>query len=1064
MFLRFRFLFVCGLAACLMVLSTSVPALSQSTQNFSYVIPQFSGNPGSELILSNLSARLATPEVMLSESSTALFVRASLAIQPGSQLRLTTGSFGLGAFAGTVVVSSSVPLSITATIADAGGNFDSVGPAVNSSALIVPFARGTSGAMDVTMFNAELTSTAAVITAVGADGQGVGSVQRVIPGLGTITENVDGLFPQPTFGAPRAISHLVIRTISNVFGSDKRLFVQATIDNFGSDTEGVVGAHFDPAIVTAIPTSSGTSSATVPFFVQGGDYATMVQLINTTATPGSATLTAVGLDGSPIAASNNPATVEIPANGAFSRGAQNLFNFPSTIVVGSISVQSTVSVVTTTALASVAQNGVVLIPTAEAPNTNFVFRTKAANPSLFTGFSFSNPGDSTAHLTIRNVPDDGSGVSLMSLTVAPLSSIRRNLTELLPEARTGGFIHISSDVPVVASAIEGKSDNSVLANLPAMHSQPDYVPPSPTRFLITGNVKHNDLPFAALNVSVTGTVNATVSTDASGNFLFENVPQGNYTLRPQAAGFTFTPSSIAVTISSESTRGNNFTGTLVTPTITVVQSASVQVGSPATDLFVVGSPLIPTSEIVFDGTPIPSTTTSLSVPVTVAGATGGTITVFQVQPALKATIPASAIAVARTTSFVLRNSGPGGSVSSAAQTFVVGGPAPVLTSVTGVPNPLLIGNPGFTIFVNGTGFSPSSVVQVNGSSVSTDFVSAVQLRASVPPQFLADGGVLSLTAINPAPTVGPSNALTVPLFNPIPGLTSISPNRVEVRLDPNALPLQLTVKGFGFRQDAVVQIDGVDVPTEFHSTIELLASVPQAQLEIGKILIVKVKNPAPTLGTSEALPLSLFNLIPTVTSLDVSQLMYDATPRFLGDKPKFPAQIVIRGTNFAKSGGFYLYSTPCDADAGGFSGERISSTMLIGQINIACTGTYSIGAGNPQPGGGVSGILTFTVVPLTVPSNPVTIAVGAVDGLAPATIAKGSDSFTLTIVGSNFVPGVVVNFGTAVLFPTSVTSNTIVVTVPGYLVKRADIYPVSVTNPNVSGNSNRILFKVSEPN
>jgi hypothetical protein len=1039
-----------------MVISTSIPALSQSAQNFGYAIPRFSSNPGSELILSNLSTKLATPEVTLVESSKDIFVHSFVTIQPGSQLRLTTANFGVNSFEGTVLVIGSVPLSITATLADADGNFESVGPALNSSSLIVPFARGTSGAADVTIFNSEPTSTTVIITAVGPDGQSVEAVQRVISGLGTLTENVNAMFPQPAFGLPRDISHLLIRSISNVFGSDKRLFVQAALDNFGADTEGIVGAHFDPAIVTGVPTSSGTLSATVPFFVQGGDYATVVQVINTSATAGSATLTAIGLDGNPIAGANNPATVQIPANGSFRRGARNLFNFSSTVVIGLISVQSTIPVVTTTALASVAQNGMVLIPTAEAPNTNFVFRTIAANPVLFTGFALQNPTSSTARLTIRNVSDDGSSVSSMTLTIAPFASIRRNLLELLPEARTAGFIHISSDVAIVASAVEGKTDNSMLANLPAMHSQPDYVPPAPTRFLITGSVKHNGVPFPALNVSITGTLNATVSTDEAGNFLFQNVPAGNYTIRPQAAGFTFSPASIAVTITSDSSRGNNFAATLITPTITLVAPTSVQVGSPATTLFVVGSPLIPTSEIVFDGTPLPTTISSLSVPVTVAGGTGGTITVLQVQPALQAVIPASALAVARTTSFFVRNSGPGGSVSSAARTFVVGNPAPVLTSVTGVPDPLLIGNPGFTIFVNGTGFSSSSVVQVNGNSISTDFVSPVQLRASVPPQFLAEGGVLNITAINPAPTVGPSNALTVPLFNPIPGITSISPSTTEVRLDPNALPLQLTVKGFGFRQGAVVQLEGVDVPTEFHSTTELLASVPQARLELAKILIVKVKNPPPTLGTSEAQPLSLYNLIPTVTSLDASLIMFDPVPRFKDDKPKFPAQIIIRGTNFAKEGGFYVFATPCDAEAGGFTGERISSTMIVGKINIACTGTYSLGAGNPQPGGGLSAILSFNVVPYTVPANPVTIA-----GLAPAAIVKGSGSFTLTISGSNFVPGVVVNFGTAVLFPTSVTANTIVVTVPGYLVTRADIFPVSVTNPNVSGNSNRILFTVN---
>jgi hypothetical protein len=432
------------------------------------------------------------------------------------------------------------------------------------------------------------------------------------------------------------------------------------------------------------------------------------------------------------------------------------------------------------------------------------------------------------------------------------------------------------------------------------------------------------------------------------------------------------------------------------------------------------------------------------------------MSVIQQVPALKAMIPASSLAVAHTGSLYVRSNGPGGSASSATVSFAVGTAAPVLTGMSGVPDPLLIGNPGFTLTVNGTGFVSTTTLQINGKSLATTYVSATQLRANISADLLGEGGLLKVTAIHVQPTVGPSNELTVSLFNPIPGVTSISPSTLEVRLDPNSLPVPLTVNGFGFAKEAVVLVEGVEVPTEYRNSTLLIGSVPQKLLETAKIVVVSVKNPPPTLGTSEAMPLSLYNLVPTVTSIDASLLLFDPIPRQADDdEPGYTAQVIIRGTNFAKEGLLYVISSPCPDLVADFAGERISSTMIIAKVNIACSGTYRLGVINPQPGGGLSNMLSFNVAPYVAPT-PL-----AVTNLSPAGIVSGASTFSLTISGSRFASGVVVNFGTAVLFPTSVTSNQIVVSVPSYLVRSPGIIPVSVTNPDVTGNSNRLLFTVN---
>src|SRR5205085_12099330 len=101
------------------------------------------------------------------------------------------------------------------------------------------------------------------------------------------------------------------------------------------------------------------------------------------------------------------------------------------------------------------------------------------------------------------------------------------------------------------------------------------------------------------------------------------------------------------------------------------------------------------------------------------GATGGTSVVIQIQTVLKATIPAEQLAVPRVTSIAVRNNGPGGSVLSAPKQFSVGTIAPTLAALSGVPNPLIAGNTGFTLTVTGSGFVSGTSILVQGTPLST---------------------------------------------------------------------------------------------------------------------------------------------------------------------------------------------------------------------------------------------------------------------------------------------------------------------------------------------------------
>src|SRR5438270_794003 len=81
----------------------------------------------------------------------------------------------------------------------------------------------------------------------------------------------------------------------------------------------------------------------------------------------------------------------------------------------------------------------------------------------------------------------------------------------------------------------------------------------------------------------------------------------------------------------------------------------------------------------------------------------------------------------------------------AATTFAA--TTPVILSID--PKSVIAGSSSFTMTVNGANFVSGALVRVNGSSVSTTFVSSSKLTAVIPFAFLANPASLPITATNP---------------------------------------------------------------------------------------------------------------------------------------------------------------------------------------------------------------------------------------------------------------------------------------------------------------------------
>src|SRR4030095_762632 len=141
--------------------------------------------------------------------------------------------------------------------------------------------------------------------------------QVTVPGHGTRRDLLQSLIPAVLSSSNREgrdVSHVQVRVANTLFGSERRVYGLGSVNEFAAIPEGVGQRFSDTAFVQAVPEFAASVSATVPLFVDGAGYSSLVQVINTSQLAGNATLTARAQDGSLIG-DNNPVVVPLPAGG-----------------------------------------------------------------------------------------------------------------------------------------------------------------------------------------------------------------------------------------------------------------------------------------------------------------------------------------------------------------------------------------------------------------------------------------------------------------------------------------------------------------------------------------------------------------------------------------------------------------------------------------------------------------------------------------------------------------------------------------------------------------------------
>jgi hypothetical protein len=347
-------------------------------------------------------------------------------------------------------------------------------------------------------------------------------------------------------------------------------------------------------------------------------------------------------------------------------------------------------------------------------------------------------------------------------------------------------------------------------------------------------------------------------------------------------------------------------------------------------------------------------------------------------------------------------------------------PAPVIASLS--QSSVTAGAAGLTLTITGSGFVQGSIVQWNQSNRITTFVSSSQLQVALTAADLASSGNAQIEVVNPAPGGGTSSPIAFTINNPVPQINSLSPASVTV----GGTPPTLTVSGAGFSSSSVVQVNGVARSTTYVNSSALTATLTTSDVASPGTEQVTVYTGPPGGGTSAPVALTIYP-VPSIISVSSSSIIINSPYRTLS----------IEGSGFTTSSTFQVNG-----------GSALSTTwsnpsLLYGTLpaaDLTSVGPLSITVSNPSTP--PSNAVTINVTPYPVP---------ALTLLSPGSAAFGSAGFTLTALGSNFVPASVVQWNGSPLPTTFVSDTQITAAISAADIQNLGNNMVAVFNPLPGG-------------
>ncbi len=448
------------------------------------------------------------------------------------------------------------------------------------------------------------------------------------------------------------------------------------------------------------------------------------------------------------------------------------------------------------------------------------------------------------------------------------------------------------------------------------------------------------------------------------------------------------------------------------PMVSALLPAMLTTGSAPGSVSVTGTGFVPATTVQVNGTARMTTyvsATQVTFLLTAADLTaGGSLSVTASNPApMGGSSPAASVAV--------NNPAPGNLILSPAAVFV-GTAAPT------------------TITVMGSGFLPSSVVQVGSSARTTTYVGANQLTFQLTVADQAATGSLGVSVVNAAPGGGISAVASVAVNNPLPGSLLLSPAAAVLG---TATPTTITVTGSNFVRSSVVQVGTAARATTYVSATQLTFQLSVADQATAARLNIVVVNPAPGGGMSPVAALGVTasaSYTPVITS--VSPTSFTAGPS--------DTYISVYGLNLTAASTIQWNGTALMTQFGTAYNGYGSSTYLLGNVPaslVSTAGSATVTVYNSTASVPLSNSLTVTIVN---PPAPTLTSISPSSG--PINTAE-----TITLYGSGFTASSTVAYNGTTLASTYVNATSMTATLAASSVSLPGNGNFTVTTPAPGG-------------
>jgi uncharacterized protein (TIGR03437 family) len=391
---------------------------------------------------------------------------------------------------------------------------------------------------------------------------------------------------------------------------------------------------------------------------------------------------------------------------------------------------------------------------------------------------------------------------------------------------------------------------------------------------------------------------------------------------------------------------------------------------------------------------------------------------------ISADIPASFLATAGSVAITVTT----GSYVSNTLSFTI---KPRKATITALyPARVKAGGPAVTITIRGVDFAPGCSVTLSGTVLSSTYVSATTLTATIPQEFLSLYGSLIVVVTNPGALASGSSAFWVD-----PVLTALEPSEAATTTD-NTTPVMVTVSGIGLKPGLSLTITNVNAGAAYDLGTTY---VSPTQVKIALYSSYVLRSPGEWAITYDGYSSSSAYLrfgvsLPRIQSLDPVSVVA-GTPSFT---------LTVNGSNFPPGSNVSVLW-----NGGALATTRVSATQLTATVPASLLTTPGSVAVTVFNGAYSKPAAVFTIAP----------AGASISSITPNRATAGDAGFTLSITGVGFASGAVAQWNGTALSTTFVSSTSLTAAVPAALIASAGNANITVLSAGLL--SNPIAFTIA---